>query len=103
MYSITLSNGTQLSNLELNGNNYIAPEVIEDSVFEGNLDTVTISDGETSETHTDMVLLSNRAVNGQSWFILAEKSPQQKKEEAALAKMQEMEKAMYVLLTGEEI
>ena len=39
MYKITLADGTVLENLELNGNNYIAEGVIEDSVFEGNLAT----------------------------------------------------------------
>lgn len=78
MYSITLSNGTQLSNLELNGNNFISPEVIEDSVFKGNLDTIVISDGETSETFKDMKLVSNRIENGKSWFILCEKTKQEK-------------------------
>ena len=77
MYSITLSNGTQLSNLELNGNNFISPEVIEDFVFEGNLNNVVISNGDTHETFKDMKLVSNRVENGKSWFILCEKSKQE--------------------------
>ena len=40
MYTITLSDGTKLKNLELNGNNYISKTILEDSVFEGKLDTV---------------------------------------------------------------
>lgn len=101
MYSITLSNGTQLSNLELNGNNFIAPEIIEDSVFEGNLDTVIVSDGETTETFTDMRLMSNRVEEGKSWFVLGEKTEQQKKEEALSRELEEMRQAMNALLTGE--
>lgn len=77
MYSITLSNGTQLSNLELNGNNFISPEVIEDFVFEGNLNNVVISNGDTHETFKDMKLVSNHVENGKSWFILCEKSKQE--------------------------
>lgn len=77
MYSITLSNGTQLSNLELNGNNFISPEVIEDSVFKGNLNNVVISNGDTHETFKDMKLVSNRVENGKSWFILCEKTKQE--------------------------
>ena len=68
MYKITLADGTVLKNLELNGNNYIAEGVIEDSVFEGNLDTVTVTDGKTTETFTDMRLMSNRVVEGKSWW-----------------------------------
>lgn len=78
MYTIILANGKKLENLELNGNNYIAPGIIEDSVFEDNLDTVTITDGETTETFTDMMLLGTRIINGCSWFAIGEKSEQQK-------------------------
>lgn len=102
MYTITLADGTKLENLKLNGNNYIAEGVIEDSVFEGNLDTVTITDGETTETFTDMRLMSNIVRDNRSWFVLGEKSVQQKKEEAMEKQMAEMQKAMSVLLTGEE-
>ena len=85
MYTITLANGTQLNNLELNGNNYIAPAIIDDSVFAGNLGTVTIFDGTTAETYADMALVQNTSYgDGKSWFILAEK-PEQEKEKEALA------------------
>lgn len=101
MYTITLADGTKLKNLELNGNNYISETVIEDSVFEGNLDTVKISDGSTTETFTDMRLMSNIVRDNRSWFVLGEKSVQQKKDEETARKLAEMEQAMAVLLTGE--
>ena len=47
-------------------------------MFEGNLATVTITDGETTETYTDMRLMSNRVEDGRSWFVLGEKTAQQK-------------------------
>lgn len=78
MYTITLNDGTKLTNLELNGNNYIAEGVIKDSVFNGNLAKVTITDGKTTETYEDMVLISNRVDGGRSWFILGEKTAQEK-------------------------
>lgn len=78
MYKITLADGTKLENLELNGNNYIAPGIVEDSVFADNLDPVTITDGETTEIFTDMRLMSNRVDKGRSWFVLGEKSAQDK-------------------------
>lgn len=101
MYTITLADGTKLKNLELNGNNYISETVIEDSVFEDNLDTVKISDGSTTETFTDMRLMSNIVRDNRSWFVLGEKSAQQKKDEETARKLAEMEQAMAVLLTGE--
>jgi hypothetical protein len=83
MYKITLSDGYQLDNLELNGNNFIATRELSDVVFEGKLSTVKIFDKETQteETHTDMVLISNLVRDGKSWFILAEKSEEQKERE----------------------
>ena len=78
MYKIKLNDGTVLENLELNGNNYISENVVEDSVFAGNLGTVVISNGETEETFTDMKLLSNRVDGGKSWFVLGEKTEQEK-------------------------
>lgn len=87
MYKITLADGTVLKNLDMNGNNYIAEGVLEDSVFEGKLGTVTITDGETTETYTDMRLMSNRVEDGRSWFVLGEKTAQQKA-------MEQMEKLL---------
>lgn len=81
MYTIILSNGITLNNLELNGNNYISAEIIEDSVFEDGLDTVIIAEGDNKETYTDMVLVSNRVFDGKSWFILSEKTQKQKEYE----------------------
>lgn len=81
MHEITLSDGTKLENLELNGNNFIASGIIEDSVFLGKLGTVVISDGETETTMEDAMLTNNRVIDGRSWFILSEKTEQQKAKE----------------------
>lgn len=40
--------------------------------------TVEISDGKKTETYTDMKLVANRVDGGKSWFILAEKTEQEK-------------------------
>ena len=85
MYQITLHNGTVLDDLELNGNNFISEKVIDDSVFNGNLNTVTISNGETTKTYTDMKLMSNRVDGGKSWFVLGEKTEQEKAMERLVA------------------
>lgn len=97
MYTITLQDGTKLENLELNGNNYIADGIISDAVFADNLKTVTISDGETTDTYTDMKLVANRVWDGKSWFVLAEKTVQEKKEEARDNKMEEILQAVLSL------
>lgn len=100
MYTITLQDGTRLENLELNGNNFISDEIISDTVFADNLGTVTISDGETTDTYTDMKLIANRVWDGKSWFVLAEKSEQEKKDEAREKELNELRQAMAALLTG---
>lgn len=102
MYEITLNDGTKLSNLVLNGNNFIAPGEIADSVFEGNLGTVTVSDGEKEEAYADMVLLSNIVRDGQSWIVLGRKSEEQKRQEARDREIAELRQAITVLLTGKE-
>lgn len=72
MYKITLADGTVLDNLELNGNNFISETPIADSVFLGNLATVTIEGDESKETHTNMKLVANRVMEGKQWFVLAD-------------------------------
>ena len=47
-------------------------------MFDGNLGTVTITDGEITKTYTDMWLMSNLIREGRSWFVLGEKTAQQK-------------------------
>ena len=100
MYKIKLADGTELDNLELNGNNYISQDIIEDSVFDNNLDVVEISDGETTQIYTDMKLMSNRVDNGRSWFILGEKSKQEKLMEQLNSRIEQYELLFNILLGG---
>ena len=76
MYRITLEDGTVLDNLELNGNNYISETLIPDSVFENNLATVEIYDGETTQVHENMKLIANQVFGEKSWFIIEQKTQQ---------------------------
>ena len=81
MYTIKLNNGTVLDNLELNGNNFISDTIIPDTVFENNLKTVEVFDGENTQILTDQFLAANRVENGQSWFVIIDKTPEMKREE----------------------
>lgn len=94
MYTITLANGQKLEALELNGNNYIAKEAVDNSVFAGNLDTVTISDGETETTYHDVALLSNIVRDGKSWIVLGQKTAKQKREEALMAEIADLKEQL---------
>ena len=48
MYSIKLNDGTEIKNLELNGNNFI-PETLDKTIFENNLEKVIITDDDGNE------------------------------------------------------
>jgi len=81
MYKIILADGTIIDNLELNGNNYISSQIIGDSVFENNLDEITVFDGENTQTQKDIKLINNVVVDGKSWFILTAKTQEEKEKE----------------------
>ena len=81
MYKITLADGTELNDLVLNGNNFIAQTAVDDAVFKDNMATVTITnlDDGTAEQIEDGVLLSNIVRDGKSWLVLGQKSAEQKR------------------------
>lgn len=56
-YSVKLSNGRELNNVHLNGNNFYTTYKIDKSIFEGGLKTVIVSDGETEQVCDNMELL----------------------------------------------
>ena len=70
IYKITLSDGTVLDNLRLNGNNFISSSEIDESVFDGNCSIVTINDGEKDDVHTNMELVQITKMGEEYWFIL---------------------------------
>ena len=85
IYKITLGDGTEISNLKLNGNNFISTEKIEESAFVDNCSPVTISDGITETVHPNMELVQIvEQVPGEYWFVLRDIS----EEEFARTKMQ---------------
>ena len=104
MYKITLADGTELNDLVLNGNNFIAQTAVSDAVFKNNMATVTITNLEdgTAEQIEDGVLLSNIVRDGCSWLVLGQKSAEQKATEARGKEIAELRRAMAVLLTGKE-
>lgn len=103
MYTITLNNGTKLENLTLNGNNFISEKIIENAVFDGNLDRVEISDGEKTTVYEDMFLASNRVDGGKSWIVLLEKSDEMKRQEQIEALKTQNETLLQCILEMSEI
>ena len=57
MYTITLADGQQIRNLELNGNNYISKRHVDESIFTPtNLTRIAISDGKNEEVYENMAI-----------------------------------------------
>lgn len=79
MYTITLSDGTKLEGLKLNGNNFISGKQISEGVFRGKLTRVKIEcededkqAGGMSGEFLNMELLQLKEYGGEWWFILRE-------------------------------
>lgn len=105
MYKITLADGTELGNLVLNGNNFIAKTAVSDAVFKDNMATVTITNLEdgTAEQIEDGVLLSNIVRDGKSWLVLGQKSAEQKRLEAIDSTFTDLQMALaevYEMMIG---
>lgn len=75
IYTITLADGTEISNLKLNGNNFISNENLDASVFEDNCFPVTISDGENESVHPAMELIHLTEYERETWFALRDMTP----------------------------
>lgn len=70
IYSITLSDGSVIENLKLNGNNFISEVSVSSETFTDNCSPVIISDGETEEVHANMELVQITEMGDQYWFVL---------------------------------
>lgn len=74
-YSVTLSDGTKLDNLALNGNNFVSSAKLTEDNFKNKLSKVTITDDDgKAKDYTDMVLVQVTQMGDESWFILGEKA-----------------------------
>ena len=83
-YTITLADGTEISNLVLNGDTFVSEEEVSSSVFEDNCATVVISDGETETTYENMTLANLSKHGDNYWITLRQLSD----EEVVLAQME---------------
>lgn len=84
IYKITLSDGTVIDNLKMNGNNFVSSTAIEKSMFDGNLLSVIINDGERDEIRSNVELVQITKMGTEYWFVLRDIP----KTELALIKMQ---------------
>ena len=82
MYTMTLSDGTKLENLELNGNNWISSTKLTEKDFEGKLNKVTVTDGKSTQEYEKQLLVQITEVEGKYWFILRGKTQREEIEES---------------------
>lgn len=82
IYTIDLGNGTILTDLTMNGNNFVSETPIEEEAFDG-MGTVIISNGEDNfdETieHAELVALSHQP-DGGYYFVLRGMSAEELKQ-----------------------
>ncbi|MBQ9075095.1 MAG: hypothetical protein IJY32_03930 [Mogibacterium sp.] len=98
-FKITLSDGTELAELTLNGNNYITKTKITVETFEGKLASVEITDAKTGviQRMRDAILLRLEKVGKEYWFALGEKSAEEKEREELLAEIEAQAEAIQEL------
>ena len=79
-FEIKLADGTRIGNLTLNGNNFISVQEVTPETFEDNLDVVEIKNvtADTVQILRDCVLVQIVQDIDGYWFVLAEKSADQK-------------------------
>lgn len=78
-YTITLADGTQLTDLRLNGDNYVSQTQIDESIFKDNLDTMTVSGGETETVYHDVEFIQQMQwMDGTYYLAFRELSEQEK-------------------------
>ena len=80
IYKITLANGSELSDLKLNGNNFISESEITEDMFADNLSPVSLSDGDTDDVHDNMALVQISKIGGKNAFILRDLTAAELKE-----------------------
>lgn len=70
--TIILSDGTEITDLKMNGNNFVSPIKIDEKIFDGNLSTVTVVDDEEETTYNNMSLIHCTKYDSEYWFALRE-------------------------------
>lgn len=78
-YTITLADGQTLTGLSKNGDNFVSETQVDESIFENNLSTMTVSDGETEETYTNMVFIQQMPWSDGTFYLsFREQTPTEK-------------------------
>ena len=82
-YTLILADGKQIKGLSKNGDNFISKKEIDESIFEGNLATMLVSDGET-ETEYKNVVLVQQVEYADGWYLCFRELSKQELRDMAL-------------------
>ena len=88
LYTVILADGTELSGLHLNGNNFVSDTPVMKEQFDFNCSPVTISDGTITETHENMELNHLQVIDGKWYFVLLDISERELWQRKVAADMQ---------------
>lgn len=78
MVKLILADGTELNGLKQNGNNYVSQTEIDVSVFEDNLSTLTIVDGDTQMVMHNAELIQQVQYTDGWYLCFCEKTVEEK-------------------------
>jgi hypothetical protein len=70
MTTLILTDGTRVSNLEVNGDNFISSTELTPDIFENNLSPVIIDDEDGRHPHEHMELVQITHPDDNWWFVL---------------------------------
>lgn len=73
-YTVTLADGTVISDLSMNGNNFVSASPISADIFAGNCCPVVIASEESQEKHEAMDLIHCTQYGQEYWFALRDLS-----------------------------
>lgn len=74
LYSMTLTDGSVIGNLRLNGNVFISSVEISPDLFVDNCDPVVINDGDVDEVHRHMALVAIERHGNKYWIMLRDRT-----------------------------
>lgn len=99
MYTITLSDGTKLDGLGLNGTNYVSSTEITEDMFTDKLAEISISDGTETTIYRDMELLYIQKQGDEWWFNFG-KITKEEQMEKTITELQTALASMYEQMLG---
>lgn len=97
-FTVTLADGTQFSNLVMNGNYYVTSDEITKETFSGKLEKVTIADSEgNKEIYENVELIAVLPIDGGYGFALRKLTTEELEHEELLKTIEQQNAAIMEL------